>query len=113
MEGSSGQARPAQIPEGCALFRKSSVLFQARASESPEGFNRVHESMAPSPLRILHISDLHAAGPRKQPWRWQRVLGDAWKRNLDELLEEGAFDLVCFTGDVANWGKADEYAQAG
>lgn len=63
-------------------------------------------------LRILHISDLHAAGPRESAGRWQRVLSDAWKRNLDELLEDGAFDLVCFTGDVANWGKADEYPQA-
>ncbi|HVG60856.1 MAG TPA: metallophosphoesterase [Hyalangium sp.] len=40
------------------------------------------------------------------------MLGDAWKRNLDELLEDGPFDLVCFTGDVVYAGKATEYAFA-
>jgi tetratricopeptide (TPR) repeat protein/calcineurin-like phosphoesterase family protein len=65
----------------------------------------------PSTLRILHISDLHAThGP--DAWRMQHVLGDAWKRNLDELLEDGPFHLVCFTGDVAYGGKAKEYALA-
>ncbi|WP_224240661.1 metallophosphoesterase [Hyalangium gracile] len=65
----------------------------------------------PATLRILHISDLHAILGR-HAWRVQRVLGDAWKRNLDELLEDGQFDLVCFTGDVAHGGKAEEYALA-
>jgi hypothetical protein len=46
----------------------------------------------PATLRILHISDLHATQGR-HAWRTHRVLGDAWKRNLDELLEEGPFDL--------------------
>ncbi|WP_224372472.1 metallophosphoesterase [Hyalangium versicolor] len=62
-------------------------------------------------LRILHISDLHAAHGR-HAWRRQRVLGDSWRRNLDELLEDGPFDLVCFTGDVAYGGRADEYSLA-
>ena len=63
--------------------------------------------------RILHISDLHERGPREpEPFRRRRVLGDAWKRNLDALLEDGAIDLVCFTGDIANWGKPEEYAPA-
>jgi len=63
--------------------------------------------------QILHISDLHERGPREnESFRRRCVLGEAWKRNLDELLEDGAIDLVCFTGDVANWGKSDEYGPA-
>ncbi|EAU68302.1 metallophosphoesterase [Stigmatella aurantiaca] len=63
--------------------------------------------------RILHISDLHERGPREtEPFRRRRVLGDAWKSNLDALLEDGAIDLVCFTGDIANWGQPDEYGPA-
>lgn len=68
--------------------------------------------LAPS-LRILHISDLHERGPREgEPYRRRRVLGDGWRRNLDELLAEGAIDLVCATGDVADWGLAAEYDAA-
>jgi calcineurin-like phosphoesterase family protein len=64
-------------------------------------------------LRILHISDLHERGSREgEPFRRRRVLGKAWERNLDELLKDGPLDLVCFTGDVADWGKADEYGPA-
>ncbi len=62
-------------------------------------------------LRLLHLSDLHERGSREhEPWRRRRVLGDAWLRNLDELKSTGPFDLVCFTGDAADWGLADEYA---
>ena len=61
-------------------------------------------------LRILHISDLHERGPReKETWRRRRVLGDAWDRNLAELLQDGPVDLVCFTGDAADWGREEEY----
>ena len=56
-------------------------------------------------LRILHLSDLHARGPRETgTWRRRRVLGDAWERNLADLLQDGPIDLVCFTGDAADWG---------
>lgn len=63
-------------------------------------------------LQFLHISDLHAKGPKeKEPWRRRRVLGDAWRRNLETLLEEeGVIHLVFFTGDAAQSGKRDEYA---
>jgi predicted phosphodiesterase len=65
-------------------------------------------------LRILHISDLHERGSReKDPWRTRRVLGEAWDRNLAELLQDGPFDLVFFTGDAAFSGRADEYEAAG
>ncbi|MER2530305.1 MAG: metallophosphoesterase, partial [Candidatus Competibacter sp.] len=64
-------------------------------------------------LRLLHLSDLHERGPReRESWRRRRVLGNAWLRNLDELKAAGPFDLVCFTGDAADWGLAEEYAVA-
>jgi len=64
-------------------------------------------------LRLLHLSDLHERGSReRESWRRRRVLGDAWLRNLDELKAAGPFDLVCFTGDAADWGLAEEYAVA-
>lgn len=40
------------------------------------------------------------------------MLGAAWERNLDEVLRGGAIDLVCFTGDIADWGIAREYEAA-
>lgn len=64
-------------------------------------------------LRILHLSDLHERGPREsEGWRRRRVLGQAFSRNLDELLSDGPVDLVCFTGDIADWGLAQEYERA-
>jgi hypothetical protein len=67
-------------------------------------------------LRILHISDLHARGSdrgKHERWRRHRVLGDQWQVNLDELLNDGPpFDLVCFTGDLADWGRPSEYSEA-
>lgn len=68
----------------------------------------------PHSITILHLSDMHERGPREdEAWRRQRVLGDAWLASLDELRQEGTVDLVCFTGDLANSGQADEYAVAG
>ncbi|HEY9419865.1 MAG TPA: metallophosphoesterase, partial [Thermoanaerobaculia bacterium] len=61
-------------------------------------------------LRVLHLSDLHERGPSEEErWRWERVLGDSWDRNLSEILQDGPIDLVCFTGDAANWGLEAEY----
>ncbi|MBI1786235.1 MAG: metallophosphoesterase, partial [Acidobacteria bacterium] len=62
-------------------------------------------------LQFLHISDLHAKGPgEKEPWRRRRVLGDAWLRNLETLLqEEGLVHFVFFTGDAAQSGKPEEF----
>jgi formylglycine-generating enzyme required for sulfatase activity/3',5'-cyclic AMP phosphodiesterase CpdA len=63
-------------------------------------------------LRILHLSDLHARGSREPaPWRRRRVLGPAWEQNLDALREDGSFDLLCMTGDLAFSGDASEYAE--
>ncbi|NTX57371.1 tetratricopeptide repeat protein [Myxococcus sp. CA039A] len=61
-------------------------------------------------LRILHISDLHIRGDlEKEAWRRRRVLGDAWMRNLDDILADGPIDLVAFTGDLAFSGRPVEY----
>lgn len=62
---------------------------------------------------VLHLSDLHSRGERETDrWRRDRVLGEQWKRNLDSLLSEGPIDLVCFTGDLADWGQRVEYEAA-
>jgi tetratricopeptide (TPR) repeat protein/predicted phosphodiesterase len=64
-------------------------------------------------VRILHISDLHERGPREvEPWRRRRVLGKAWLANLQAIAGDGQVDLVCLTGDVADWGLPEEYEQA-
>ena len=65
-------------------------------------------------LRILHVSDLHERGAREgERWRrWRVVQGDPWERNVSTLLEDGPIDLVCFTGDVADWGRAEEFDTA-
>ena len=65
-------------------------------------------------LRILHISDLHERAAREaERWRrWRVVQGDPWERNIAALMEDGPVDLVCFTGDAADWGKAEEFEAA-
>jgi predicted phosphodiesterase len=61
-------------------------------------------------LRIVHISDLHARGPRERDAsRRERVLGAAWDENLAAIRSAGPVDLLCFTGDLAFSGKTDEY----
>lgn len=81
-------------------------------------------------LSILHISDLHASSSdldelppaaresRRRQVELQaagraKVLGDAWDKNLRDLYPDGDRpDLICFTGDVADWALASEYAEA-
>lgn len=62
-------------------------------------------------MRILHLSDLHM-GTERRDWRRRKVLGAAWDANLEQILEDGPIDFVCFTGDVADAGRDEEYAQA-
>jgi tetratricopeptide (TPR) repeat protein/calcineurin-like phosphoesterase family protein len=65
-------------------------------------------------LRILHLSDLHMGqecGAGR--WRVRDVLGDAWRDNLDAIVQDRPIDLVCFTGDLAFSGKPGEYREAG
>ena len=74
-------------------------------------------------LRILHISDLHErvaldgmdegrkAAVRDQAAARYRVLeGSDFYQVLRERV--APVDLVCFTGDVADWGLAEEYTAA-
>ena len=74
-------------------------------------------------LRILHISDLHERGEfpdmptsRAEKLRLDReqrgyVLGPRFLEVLRELAAD-PIDLVCFTGDLTDWGKAEEYEAA-
>jgi len=75
-------------------------------------------------LRILHMSDLHERvaldwmnDERKAKVRGgkasrYRVLGSKLIDALEEIRKKHAIDIVCFTGDVADWGLAEEYKQA-
>jgi len=76
-------------------------------------------------LRILHISDLHerAVVDDTPPSRKRKieVMAASRYRVLEEsnfyeiiagLRRERAIDLVCFTGDIADWGLDCEYAEA-
>lgn len=84
--------------------------------------------MAEHRLSILHISDLHARSvdvgelPEKARDKRRReverearsrakVLGKEWDGNLRELFPDAPPDLVCFTGDVADWGLRAEYRE--
>ncbi|AUX33292.1 uncharacterized protein SOCE836_054470 [Sorangium cellulosum] len=40
------------------------------------------------------------------------MLGESWLDNLDAIRLEGAVDLLCITGDIADWGQPEEYAAA-
>jgi calcineurin-like phosphoesterase family protein len=75
-------------------------------------------------LRILHLSDLHervlleTMNEHRQsliriglPKRY-RVLGDSLKNTLSQIAKKQPFDIVCFTGDVADWGLEKEYTEA-
>lgn len=75
----------------------------------------------PHRLRILHISDLHErveSGRKKKDKEKiranaasrYRVLGDdRFFSKLEEIKNEYPIDLVCFTGDVADWALPQEY----
>lgn len=75
-------------------------------------------------LRILHISDLHERAPfpgmpadREALLEWDAeergyVLGPKFLEAVQDL-SRGGIDLVCFTGDVADWGHPQEYIKAG
>src|SRR5512147_128856 len=72
-------------------------------------------------LRVFHISDLHmrsADGPRvaraqqDAASRWL-VRRKGWEDNLAELRKDGVpFDLVVFTGDLADQGTSTDYPEA-
>lgn len=76
-------------------------------------------------IRILHISDIHFRSPDgdipewrreqvlREQWRREHVLGEKWEANLGDITADGVpFDLVCLTGDIADWGLSEEYKRA-
>lgn len=98
---------------------RASATSRMPARNAPPPFNmaaRLHR------VRILHVSDIHfpyadATSPpnRRDSVRIQRprmglVTGEKWRENLHEILRDGIpFDLVCVTGDIADWGIKEEY----
>jgi len=40
-----------------------------------------------------------------------RVLGENFSKTLQGIARERPVDLVCFTGDVADWGLKEEYVR--
>jgi tetratricopeptide (TPR) repeat protein/predicted MPP superfamily phosphohydrolase len=78
----------------------------------------------PHRLRILHISDLHerVALSGMSPERTAQVQHGAASRYrvfntnfldvLESIKHEYPVDIICFTGDVADWGLPEEYKLA-
>ena len=62
------------------------------------------------PIRVLHLSDLHFSA--KTAWDSGTVLGRLAADVARLRAEVGEIHLVVVTGDIANEGTADEYAQA-
>ncbi len=77
-------------------------------------------------LRILHLSDLHQRVVHKGTSKEQqmavrlsdddryRVLGKKsdFGKIIKDFVRQNGLDLVCFTGDIADWGLEDEYKKA-
>lgn len=62
------------------------------------------------PLRWLHLSDIHM-GCRGDP-HWRRMVEAFQADVIDKARRRGGPpDLVLITGDIANFGKADEYGR--
>jgi tetratricopeptide (TPR) repeat protein/predicted phosphodiesterase len=62
------------------------------------------------PIRVLHLSDLHFSA--KTAWDSDTVLGRLAADVAKLRKEIGEIDLVVVTGDIADFGTANEYNQA-
>lgn len=60
-------------------------------------------------MRVLHISDLHCG---TSPVSGQDVIVNAMLDDVTQLAASKPIDLVVFTGDLANHGKAEEFERA-
>jgi predicted MPP superfamily phosphohydrolase len=92
----------------------------ARTASPGEGQLRASSSGV---LRILHISDLHERAPFEGMSESRQaklevdaeergyVLGPRFLEALEQVAQKGV-DLVCFTGDLADWGHPAEYNAA-
>lgn len=82
---------------------------ELRAVATKRGVEEEAAVPAEEPVRFLHISDIHLRPQRVKRYDQDRVL-----RGLLAFLERdrGSFplDLIFVTGDLAQSGKADEYA---
>lgn len=75
-------------------------------------------------VRVLHLSDAHfrsdkgalpperVAQVRREAWKRYRVLGDGFRDEIRRVAQTAPPDIVCFTGDVADWGLPHEYDEA-
>ncbi len=106
----------AALPPPTPLTHPASVLSLSPVAEQHSPINH---------LRILHLSDLHErvalpwmkddrqAKVRVRAASRRRVLETNFPEVLGEISRAGRIDLVCFTGDAADWGLPEEYAEAG
>jgi predicted MPP superfamily phosphohydrolase len=94
--------RRLQPPRASRLRRPSVKVKPAvNTRPAPQGW---------SPVRVLHLSDLHFSA--KTAWDSGTVLGRLAADVASLRAELGEIHLVVVTGDIANHGTADEYAQA-
>jgi 3',5'-cyclic AMP phosphodiesterase CpdA len=93
------------------LLRCVEAFDYAPRNPSHDGANApVAKRKAASPIRILHLSDIHfRAG---NAWDWGSVLRHLARFVAQEVASGLAPDLVVLTGDLAFSGQADEYALA-
>lgn len=66
-------------------------------------------------LRLLHISDIHFASywDSRPPVDVEKAVRGLMLRDFDRMRSQlGNMDGILLVGDVANWGKTDEYEKA-
>lgn len=119
----------ASVSDTLTRVRRFTRVLAARSRRAPADVN--HSGVVSTSgeqmgdrLRILHVSDLHErvalegmTEQRRTKVRLtangrHRVLGESFQHRLRELAREQRPDLICFTGDLADWGLPEEFRQA-
>ena len=98
---------PASLGAGDAAA-PTSTTAPCTAPASTEPTTAPHPDWRP--VRVLHLSDLHFSA--KTAWDSGTVLGRLAADVARLRAEVGEIHLVVVTGDIANEGTAEEYAQA-